>query len=122
MTRRNRQALLAPYQVEIENVIQILAPTDTATMKDAMRFLLHSGIWGTNRVHIAKVAGIPQGRAKEFERQCRKNHIWENGKVYADWYHEEHGGLALLADALVLLGIVQRQQGEATTPQKKVST
>lgn len=63
---------------------------------------------GQNRRKLHQFTGISASIIAKFAHNLRKSGVWKNGKVYADWFDEEEGGLAFALDTNVALGLIER--------------
>lgn len=62
---------------------------------------------GPNQRKIAKFTGLSLPIVAKFAHNLKKNGVWKNGKVYADWF-EENGGISFNLDTCVALGWLDR--------------
>ena len=61
---------------------------------------------------LHKATGIPKDKLRVWKRRLIANGIWtgetQGSKTHAWWFHEEHGWVAFILDAMVVLGTAER--------------
>lgn len=70
--------------------------------------LLASTRVGPNIRKIVSVTGLPTRVVSFFAANLKKNGVWKNGRIYADWGDEKNGGIAFGLDCLVARGLMDR--------------
>ena len=70
--------------------------------------LLASTRVGPNIKKIVTVTGVPTRMVSAFAANLRKNGVWKNGKIYANWADEKDGGIEFILDCLVARGLMDR--------------
>lgn len=94
---------------QIERAVDKSCGKEEGEARDAGRVLLASAIVGPNAQKVAKALGIPLSRVSPYARRLRDNGIWTtNGKVAANWFNEEDGGVEFACDVNVALGFMER--------------
>ena len=78
--------------------------------RDAILLLLGALVDGPMRAN--KTAQIPETRRRKFMKNLRKNGVFVGNKIYAEWNDPENGGCALMLDANIALGYLERAQNE----------
>jgi len=74
----------------------------------ATALLLASACVGPNVKRCAKFLQVPRERIVWMCQNLRRSHIWKGAKVYADWENEEYGGINLICDTFVALGLMEK--------------
>lgn len=63
---------------------------------------------GTSQRALAAFTKFPAAQVRDFVRKAREQGIFtHNGKIRAEWF-DENGSIALMADSLVLCGLMNR--------------
>lgn len=96
-------------------------PTDKTSQ--AILFLIASIECGTNYQKIQQVTGLPMLTCRHFARFARgmepgtsKQPLWRGRKIdHGGWDDPETGGIAILMDAMVLSGLMERTLDQRTT-------
>ena len=70
--------------------------------------LLASAFLGPNQMKLAKFTGYPRTLIAKFNRNLRDGGVWRHGRVCADWFDDEKGGVALILDTCVAVGRMKR--------------
>jgi hypothetical protein len=80
----------------------------------AVSVLLASLHVGPDVEQIAAMTGIERGRLDRFRSNLERNGVWCNGQVdCSEWFHEEHGYVSLMMDAMVAIGELERSDKPA---------
>lgn len=106
-----KEITLEDLKEEIRRIDPDLAEDDDGY--NAVLVLLASLAVGPEIKRIAKFTGLRRDLVAWYSRNLRASGVWKRGKIYADWFDEENGGVALLLDASVAQGYVKRVPLEA---------
>ena len=102
--------LSLPPLEELKAAIRELAPPamdDNPEMLDAGVVLLAGLHFGTSELMpISRFTGVAPERVAEFAQHLRANGVWTPDGKTAGMWDQEGGGIALLIDILVALGMV----------------
>jgi hypothetical protein len=74
--------------------------------RDAVLLLCGALVDGPNNAN--KTAKIPEVRRRKFMKNLRANKVFVGNTIYADWDDPETGGVAIMMDACIALGWMQR--------------
>lgn len=66
---------------------------------------------GADPVAIAKFLDLSIKYVKKYEKNLRKNKIWQGKKTACEWFDKD-GGVAFWCDVLVAQGLVERVEGK----------
>lgn len=89
---------------EIKKIVKI-TPEDARW--STYLFLLSSAVVGPNIKKIKKFSGLPLASVQKFSKIAHKNKIFVGNKLAVEWF-EKNGGIALIADGMVLDGLLER--------------
>jgi len=78
---------------------------------ETIAICLASAFVGPSIKRIAKFLGLSRWKVSERSKNLRKNGIWMNDEIHAEWFGK-HGGVALIADSLVADGLAMRVYGK----------
>jgi hypothetical protein len=78
--------------------------------RDAVLLLLGAIVDGPNRAN--KTAQISETRRRRYMKNLRKNKVFVGNKIHAEWDDPENGGYALMLDANVALGYMERTNAQ----------
>lgn len=107
---------------QIERALDEPCGKEESQARDAGRVLLVSAIVGGSAKKVADALGWPLDRADQFTERLTASGVWVGGKVAADWFDPEDGGIAFALDVNVALGFLQRTGGRRRKPRSaKVS-
>lgn len=85
---------------------------DTNEANQASVVLLSALQVGTSVRALTQFTKLPRATVAKFVRKAREQGIFtHNGKIRAQWFNEG-GGVALIADSLVLCGLMNRAKQE----------
>lgn len=74
--------------------------------RDALLLLLGAWVDGPNRAN--KTAQIPEARRRRYMKNLRANKVFVGNEIHANWSDPDDGGCALMLDANVALGYMER--------------
>lgn len=80
--------------------------------------LLTSALVGPNEKKIAEYIKLEPKVVREYGRIAREQGIWEKGKINAEWADKQYGSVALICDALCVLGLLSRSTEKPLTAAK----
>jgi hypothetical protein len=69
---------------------------------------LASAIVGADRARVAEFTGYDRAFVDPAADRLEAAGVWRDGRVHANWFAEDEGGLALLMDSLVAQGLATR--------------
>lgn len=76
-----------------------------------MAILLSSAIVGPNEKKISDLLKLQPALVNYYGKKIRKNKIWAGNKVDGgEWFDKKIGGVALICDTLVVLGLLNRSK------------
>jgi hypothetical protein len=110
-----RQAEMSADTVTIADIKQAVRELDpnlapTANAFKAMVVLLSLGQVEFDLDAICQFTGYSKRRGivQRFMHNIESNGIYKDGKIHCEWMDEEHGGIALMCDALVATGLLTK--------------
>lgn len=78
------------------------------TFRSAL-LLLSSAVVGPDEAKVAAFTGLPAAFVAERAERLRASGVWTGeGKIAADWWDEETGGIAFWIDVNVAEGLMER--------------
>ena len=78
--------------------------------RDAILLLLGAIVDGPNRAN--KTAQISETLRRKYMKNLRKNGVFVGNKIHAEWDDPENSGVALMLDANVAMGYLERAKNE----------
>jgi hypothetical protein len=91
---------------EVYRMDPTLKEKENEDSRDAVLLLLGALVDGPNRAN--KTVQIPETRRRKFMKNLRRNGVFVGNKIHADWDDQETGGCALMLDANIALGYIER--------------
>lgn len=77
--------------------------------RDAILLLFGALVDGPNRAN--KTVQIPETRRRKYMKNLRRNKVFVGNEIHAEWNDPENGGIAVLLDANIALGYMERVNG-----------
>lgn len=113
---KSRNAPLPLDAKQLDDDAARMAEGEGDEMRQAIKFLLASLSQGPSALRISRAAGIPRGTAYKYATICRDAGLWGwDGSLYYEWATDEGDPdrwFAIYLDAMVLMGILYRADGE----------
>ena len=97
---------------QIRRGVEEIMPDEEPLTKEVAAVLVASLGYGTCEPHLSAVLGTDLDDLCVWGTRLRDNGVWqEDGTIVCDWFHPEHGGMALILDVCVALGDIVRVSG-----------
>jgi hypothetical protein len=94
---------------EVYHIDPMLKEKGNEEARDAVLLLVGALVDGPDNAN--KTAKIPVRRYKKFMKNLRENGVFVDNKIHAEWDDPEAGGCALILDANVAMGYMNRING-----------